>query len=116
MYQYKGRIISVVDGDSAYCAVDLGFETGIQKLELRFSSINAPEHGTPGYQAAKDRVIKWFAENPEFLINTEKDKQEKWRRYLATFLPLSGVGPSLNELLVAEGLAKPYTGKGPKPA
>ncbi len=45
-------------------------------------------------------------------IVTQKDKQEKFGRYLATVYPFAGNGDgiSVNELMIKGGYAKPYDG------
>ncbi len=72
MYQYKARIIKVVDGDTVDAEVLLGFDVKIT-LRLRLLGINTPERGQPGYKEASNAVDSWVKVNPEVMINTVKD-------------------------------------------
>lgn len=104
MYTYKAKAYNVVDGDTVDIAVDLGFKITIN-TRVRLSNIDTPERGQYGYDQAKAFV----AENvygKELLIRTFK--ASKFGYYLAEIvLPDNRI---LNEMLVANGFAKPYTG------
>lgn len=112
MYTYKANVINVVDGDTVDASISLGFDIA-QTMRLRLSDVNTPERGQPGYAMAKQRVASWVSANPVCIVTTQKDRREKYGRYLATLTPLAG-GLSLNQILLDEKLAKPYEGKGPK--
>ena len=109
MYQYKATITDVYDGDSVTAIVDLGFKISI-KLKLRLSGINAPEirgeEKSLGL-VSKERLSQLIL-NKEVIIKTSKDRQEKYGRWLAEIY-LPDQIKSVNELLVSEGLASPYS-------
>lgn len=104
MYTYNARIYNVVDGDTVDAEIDLGFKMTV-KMRLRLRGIDTPERGQPGYDEAKAFVAdKVYGK--ELLIHTFK--ASKFGYYLADIvLPDNQF---LNEMLVDNGLAKPYTG------
>lgn len=109
MYQYKGKIINVVDGDTVDALVDVGFDVSIT-LRFRLAHINTPERGQPGYQEAADFIKEWVSKHPVCTIDTLKDRREKYGRYLAVVDALPAEFQTLNELLVAKKLAVAYEG------
>jgi micrococcal nuclease len=104
-YTYRATLSKVVDGDTVDLYVDCGF--GIYtKQRLRLYGINTPEiRGSqrPQGLAAKEYVIKRFAETQEITVRTIKDRKGKYGRYLA-IIYLDG--ENLNEELVTEGHAE----------
>ena len=90
LYHYKMTVTKVVDGDTIYGDVDLGFNIGYKKMEFRLSGINTPE--TKG--ATREAGLK------------SKDTKEKYGRYLAEVFFLVGVEwVSLNKTLLDNNLA-----------
>ena len=77
MYQYKVKLIKVVDGDTIDVTIDLGFDITTKK-RVRFSGINAPESRTRDLKekarglAAKARVKQILAENESFELHSEE--------------------------------------------
>jgi micrococcal nuclease len=116
MYEYRARVIHVVDGDTVDMAVDLGF--GIAKtMRFRVLGINAPElRGASRIRGelATERLRVLLAESHDgtVLVLTVKDKQEKYGRYLARIIVQTASGDTLDvgERLIAEGLAISYAG------
>jgi micrococcal nuclease len=130
MYQYNAIIQKVVDGDTMEIAIDLGLSVWIHDEKIRLYGINTPEvfgvkKGTPEWEEgnkASEFVKSILKEKDEVLIQTIKDKQEKYGRYLAlVYIRLapeivSGLNEirtiedyyCLNDVLVRKGLAKVY--------
>ncbi len=84
MYEYRATVVRVVDGDTVDLDVDLGF--GIVKRDrFRLSGIDAWE--TKGVERDKGIVAKLalteLIKDMEVVIQTHKDRQEKYGRYLA---------------------------------
>lgn len=109
MYQYRARIINVVDGDTVDAKCDLGLDVSIN-LRLRLLGINTPERGQAGYKEATAAVKRWVDANPDVLINTVKDRTEKYGRYLATITASTAPFFSLNQALLDQNLAVSYDG------
>ena len=61
MYNYRIKVLKVIDGDTIDAEIDLGFDVKIKK-RIRFMGINTPESRTRDLEekarglAAKDRV------------------------------------------------------------
>ncbi len=107
MYQYKAKIISVYDGDTVTAVVDLGFLVS-KEMKLRLFGIDTPElrgeerpQGLIVRDILRERIL-----NKEVIINSYKDKQGKYGRYLATILL---DGEDINQWLLDNGHAKPYS-------
>lgn len=103
MYQYTALVLSVYDADTLTVEVDLGFHVKI-KQTLRLSRINAPEVTGDTKQLgldARDYVRRQIL-GKRVTICTEKDKQEKFGRYLAEVIYNE---VCLNDELVALSLA-----------
>ena len=120
MYEYKAKLLKVIDGDTATVDVDLGLYNHEYPVDIRFASINADEKETVLGQKAIAFVTDWFAKNPEFVLTTiltkaGPDKKERYGRILGTFTALTG-GVSLNQQLHDAGLAVYYNGVGKKPS
>ena len=108
LYHYKMTVTKVVDGDTVYGDVDLGFNIGFKKMEFRLSGINTPE--TKGTTREAGLTSKKFVEdailNKEVIIVTKKDGKEKYGRYLAEIFFLFGAEwISLNKTLLDKSLA-----------
>lgn len=106
MYRYNAVITDVYDGDTATAVVDLGFRVRME-IKLRLFGINAPElrgESRPEGLKSKSRLRELIL-NKDVVIDTHKDSQEKYGRWLATIF----VGENnVNQILVDEGLAIKY--------
>jgi micrococcal nuclease len=112
LYHYKMTVIRVVDGDTVYGDVDLGFNSVNKKMEFRLAKINTPE--IKGATREAGLTSKVYVEEKimgkEVIIVTKKDSKEKYGRYLAEVFYKDGSGAyvSLNDELVQKGLAVPF--------
>jgi len=106
-YSYKAVVTSIHDGDTFTADIDLGFGVWLKKQTIRLFGINAPEikgeFRSLGL-TSKDRLSE-LTINKEILLETIKDKKEKYGRWLGV---VSVDGKNVNNLLVEEGFAKPY--------
>ena len=106
MYQYKAKLIKVVDGDTVDALIDCGFST-FKKERVRLYGINAPESRTRDKKekkrglASKARLKELIKEGKnEFIVETMIDKKGKYGRLLGELFNPSGVGTSYNKTLV----------------
>lgn len=112
LYHYKMTVIRVVDGDTVYGDVDLGFNIGNKKMEFRLAKINTPE--IKGATREAGLTSKNYVEEKimgkEVIIVTKKDTKEKYGRYLAEVFYKDETGSyvSLNDELVQKNLAVPF--------
>ncbi|MEV5558549.1 hypothetical protein AB0L44_33265 [Nonomuraea wenchangensis] len=107
-YLYRARDVRVIDGDTME-ALLLPIDGVAVKVKLRLAGLNAAERSTESGARVAEIVRGWVDVQPELLVETQKNHREKYGRMLATLRsPLTGM--SLNELLLAQGLAEPYDG------
>jgi micrococcal nuclease len=114
MYEYSAKCIRVVDGDTVDLDIDLGLDIHHQ-VRVRLYGINTPElHSSVPEEQAKARQARLFLMtllgSEDLIIKTEKDKTEKYGRYLAEIFT-DGDPVSMNQKLLDAGLAVPYFGK-----
>ena len=110
LYEYKCEILSVVDGDTLDLDIDIGF--GIHNItRVRLAHINAPEKSTQEGVVAREALVKKINSLIEagdtFLCRTEKDKKEKYGRYLATIVSFKTL-ESLNNFMLENKYAVKY--------
>ena len=108
MYEYRARIVRVIDGDTVEAEVDLGFHIST-RMTMRLFGINTPEIkgvSRPEGRASRDFLIQLIDTHThgtgELTIRTQKDATEKYGRLLATLL---ADNVNLNEALIAAGHA-----------
>ena len=106
MYEYKGTIVSVYDGDTVTVSIDLGFDVAF-KTSVRLARINAPEvKGAEKIDGlrSRDYVRSLLPVGSEVTFRTYKDGEEKYGRYLAdVFLSKDDC---LNDAIVTNGFGK----------
>tara|TARA_X000000368_G_scaffold387639_1_gene348533 strand:- start:1155 stop:1586 length:432 start_codon:yes stop_codon:yes gene_type:complete len=119
MYEYKCKILRVVDGDTVDIDIDLGFGMWMHKERVRMMGIDTPESRT------RDKIEKKFglaskARLKELLpigsiqhLKTEidrsgEDARGKFGRILGDFLI---EGNAVTEQMITEGYAVAYHGQ-----
>jgi micrococcal nuclease len=110
LYHYKARVIAVYDGDTCTVDIDLGLKTWVRGEKVRLNRINAPEMtgaDKAAGTAARDHLRNLIL-NKDVIIETLKDTQEKFGRYLAeVWLPQGGEAAlNVNDAMVSAGHAK----------
>lgn len=105
LFTYKANVVRVVDGDTLYVDIDLGFKTGVFQY-LRLRGIDAPELGTPEGKKAKAFVERELARVPYIILTSSRS--DKYDRYLADVWYGGETGDEnyLNQRLLDEGLAE----------
>jgi len=108
-YIRNAVVKKVIDGDTVDLLMDLGCDIAIN-LRCRLDGINAPEKNTAAGQVAKTWLTEKIPPATSVVVQTVKDKKEKFGRYLArVYLPDNEL--SLNDQLIGAGLAVPYHGE-----
>lgn len=109
LYHYNAKVVSVYDGDTCTVDIDLGLHTWVHEEKLRLNRINAPEvSGKERPEGLKSRdFLRSKIEGKEILLETIKDKQEKYGRYLAEIWLEEKKGEfiNINDLMVKEKFA-----------
>ena len=116
MYQYRAKLIKVVDGDTVDALIDCGFST-FKKERIRLYGINTPESRTRDKEekkkglAAKARLKELIKDGEDqFIVETSIDKKGKFGRLLGTLYKDVDTIDSYNHILVNEGHAVEYFG------
>src|SRR6056300_40858 len=117
MYEYKVKVVKVVDGDTVDVDIDLGFGVWLKDERVRIMGIDTPESRTRDkvekvfglaskYRLkdllAKDCTLKTFA------AKDGEDMKGKFGRILGDFIAPDG--RMVTDILVEEGHAVAYFG------
>jgi micrococcal nuclease len=108
LFHYTAQVRSVYDGDTCRVDIDLGLGIWIRNERLRLARINAPEvtGETKVSGIASRDALRALIDGQEVVIETIKDRQGKYGRYLAEiWLPQNGGFRNINDELVARGHA-----------
>ena len=118
MYEYKCKLVRVVDGDTIDVDVDLGFGVWMQKQRIRMYGIDTPESRTSDDvekvygNAAKDFLVQW-TNSGNLTLKTFKDGKGKYGRILGEiwYGDESGNDHNINQLLIDNHHAVRYHGQ-----
>ncbi|MBR20425.1 MAG: nuclease [Euryarchaeota archaeon] len=117
MYEYRAKVIKVIDGDTVDVDIDLGFGISLNNERVRIMGIDTPESRT------RDKVEKKFglaskARLKELLGKTTvlktqinkkgEDMKGKFGRVLGDFVTENG--KMVTEIMIKEGHCVPYFG------
>ena len=114
MYQYKCKIVRVVDGDTVDVDIDLGFGVWLRKQRIRMYGIDTPESRTSDPiekiygKAATAFLVKW-TNSGDLVLKTFKDGKGKYGRILSELW--YGNTHNINQLLVDNHHAVAYHGQ-----
>ena len=92
MYEYKCKIVKVIDGDTADVDIDLGFGVWMKKQRVRFYGVDTPESRTSDKEEkvyglmAKEFVQNHLPLGSTQTLRTKKDGVGKYGRILGEFL------------------------------
>jgi micrococcal nuclease len=117
MYEYKCKVLKVIDGDTVDVDIDLGFGVWLHKERVRIMGIDTPESRTSDKLekvfglAAKERLISLLGEDA--ILDTQvskkgEDMKGKFGRILGNFRTTDG--EHCADILIEEGHAVGYTG------
>jgi len=108
-YIYKAFVTGVYDGDTITVNIDAGFNIWLYKEKIRLNRINAPAvtGSTKSKGIASRDFLRNLVLNKEVLIETIKDRKEKYGRYLGEIYLKSSETETINinDLLVEKGFA-----------
>ncbi len=120
MYEYKCKIVKVVDGDTADVDIDLGFGVWMKKQRIRFAGIDTPESRTRDLVekkyglAAKAFVESYLPVGSTRTLTTVKDERGKFGRILGKFKAYddyTDAWVNLNQLMIIKHHAVEYHGQ-----
>ena len=113
MYEYKCKMVKVVDGDTIDVDIDLGFGVWMRNQRIRLYGIDTPESRTRDLEekkyglAAKDFLIKWTNAGG-LTLKTHKDDRGKFGRILGEIWCFD---TNVNEKMIEEHHAVRYMGQ-----
>tara|TARA_B100000287_G_scaffold298688_1_gene281879 strand:+ start:1912 stop:2379 length:468 start_codon:yes stop_codon:yes gene_type:complete len=125
MYEYKAKILRVVDGDTVDVDIDLGFGVWLHRERVRMMGIDTPESRTRDLMEkqfgllAKEYVKAYLPIGKMSVLKTEIDKsgsdaKGKFGRILGDFLVYHAATDSerkLTEIMIDEGYGVAYYGQ-----
>ena len=113
MYEYKCKMVKVVDGDTIDVDIDLGFGVWMRNQRIRMHGIDTPESRTRDLEekkyglAAKEFLIKWTNAGG-LTLKTHKDDRGKFGRILGEIWCFD---TNVNEKMIEEHHAVRYMGQ-----
>ena len=118
MYEYKCKIVKIVDGDTVDVDIDLGFGVWLKDERVRIMGIDTPESRTSDKvekvfgTAAKNRLKELLEKDcflRTFAANDGEDMKGKFGRILGDFV--LDDDRMVTEVMIAEGHAVKYHGQ-----
>ena len=117
MYEYRVKILMVVDGDTVDVDIELGFGVVLADERVRIMGIDTPESRTSDEveklfgKAAKHRLEELLSETAILRTQISKngeDMKGKFGRILGDFVAPDG--RMITEIMIEEGHCVPYFG------
>ena len=113
LYWYRAKCLRVVDGDTIDVLTDLGFRVGWEQRIRLFGidtyELNDSDSAKRALAADGKTYVAARIEGKDVVLNTFKDRGDKYGRWLAVvhYLADDGAWHEMNEELLSEGLALP---------
>jgi micrococcal nuclease len=101
-YIYNGSIHRWIDGDTVEVVLDLGLKIAHRTI-LRLYGLNSPEKNTDEGKQLIEHLNIEFPINSPIVVQTIKDKKEKYGRYLGVIYCKN---TNINDYLLSKNLAK----------
>jgi micrococcal nuclease len=117
MYQYRAKILKVLDGDTVDIDLDLGFNIVLANQRVRMAGIDTPESRTTNTeekvrgQLSKKKLAEKLPVGSYVIIETQKpdSNDDKFGRILGIFILEDGT--RVNDWLIKNNYAVPYKGE-----
>ena len=121
MYEYRCKVVHIVDGDTVDVDIDLGFGVWMKKQRIRLYGIDTPESRTRDLEekkyglAAKAYLTGMLDDEAGIILKTYKDKEGKFGRILGELWRITDFADqSINEYLIEKHHAVRYFGQSKK--
>ena len=118
MYEYRCKLLKVIDGDTVDVDIDLGFGVWLKKQRIRLYGVDTPESRTRDleekkYGLAAKEYVKNFLDDKWLILKTETyDAEGKFGRILGSLYRTTNYSDmSVNEYLIEKYHAVPYYGQ-----
>lgn len=109
LFTYRAQVVSIYDGDTIRVDIDLGFSQWSRNIPVRLAGLDAPEiRGVERIEGllSKDWLVAQIPPGTWITIKTQKDRKEKFGRYLAKIQMPDG--SILNAAMIAAKFAAVY--------
>ena len=117
MYEYRCKVVKIIDGDTVDVDIDLGFGVWLHKERVRLYGIDTPESRTRDLEekkyglAAKD-FLTGMLDDDQIILKTHKDKTGKFGRILGELWRTSNyTDKSINTYMIEKLHAVAYKGQ-----
>ena len=116
MYEYRAKVVRIIDGDTVDVDIDLGFGVWMKDERVRIMGIDTPESRTRDKVekkfglAAKEKLKSLLGNSTVLKTQINKkgeDMKGKFGRILGDF---TSDGKKVSKILCEEGFAVPYFG------
>lgn len=118
MYEYKCKVVRIVDGDTVDVDIDLGFGVWLHKERIRMFGIDTPECRTRDLEekkyglAAKEFITKMLDDEGGIVLKTHKDAEGKYGRILGELWRTTNYADkSINQYMIENHHAVKYMGQ-----
>ena len=118
MYEYRVKIVKIVDGDTVDVDIDLGFGVWLKKERIRMFGIDTPESSTRDLDEkkyglmAKDYITRLLDDEGGIVLKTHKDAEGKYGRILGELWRTTDFADtSINDLMIKNHHAVSYHGQ-----
>ena len=118
MYEYRCKIVKIIDGETVDVDIDLGFGVWMHKERIRLYGIDTPESRTRDLDEkkygliAKGWIEKFMPVGSMQTLITQKDKSGKFGRILGKFRVNDGhYDIILNDWMISNHHAVAYYGQ-----
>ena len=118
MYEYRCKIVKIIDGDTVDVDIDLGFGVWMHKERIRLYGIDTPESRTRDLNEkkygliAKGWIERFMPVGSMQTLITQKDKSGKFGRILGKFRVNDGhYDIILNDWMISNHHAVAYYGQ-----
>ena len=118
MYEYRCKVVKVIDGDTVDVDIDLGFGVWMHKERVRLFGIDTPESRTRDLEekkyglAAKKFLTEMLDDDGGIILKTHKDKTGKFGRILGELWRTTNYADqSINNYMIDKHHAVMYLGQ-----
>jgi len=118
MYEYRVKVVKIVDGDTVDVDIDLGFGVWLKKERIRMFGIDTPESRTRDLDEkkyglmAKEYITRLLDDEGGIVLKTHKDAEGKYGRILGELWRTTDFADtSINDLMIKNHHAVAYHGQ-----
>jgi len=118
MYEYRCKVVKIIDGDTVDVDIDLGFGVWLKKERIRMFGIDTPESRTRDSEekkygnAAKEFITGMLDDEGGIVLKTRKDKEGKYGRILGELWRTTDFADkSINDYMIEKHHAVAYHGQ-----